>query len=82
MTIPFYKVINKLSSGAFGIVWLVDMDNKEYALKTVKIHEEYMNREESIIKTLEHKNIVQYINSWVENSTLHIVMECLPTTLR
>ena len=32
-----YKIINRLGEGGFGIVYLVEKDNKEYALKQCKM---------------------------------------------
>ena len=81
MSIPYYEIKNKLSSGAFGTVWVISMEKKEYAMKIVKIHEDYINREEDLIKSLQHENIVKYVNSWTEHNKLHIIMECIPSTL-
>lgn len=80
--IPYYEIKGKLAHGSFGTVWKISMDNDEYAMKTVKQNDDFVNREEEITKKMDHPNIVKLHNSWVENSTLHLIMECVPMSLR
>ena len=78
----FPEIKQKLSSGNFGTVWIVEMEGKEFAMKTVKQSDEFVNREESIMKQISHPHIIGYVKSWVQDSTLHLVMECEPTNLK
>ena len=77
-----YEISGKIASGAFGIVWRVLIDGNEYAMKTVKQNDNYAQREEQLMQKLNHPNIVTYVNSWVSKSSLHLVMECVSSTVK
>lgn len=79
--IPTYEKQEAMASGNFGTVWRIKMNNDEYAMKVVPQDENYINREEDIMKQLKHDNIVRYVNSWVNECKLYIIMECVPTSI-
>ncbi|XP_041418626.1 interferon-induced, double-stranded RNA-activated protein kinase isoform X3 [Xenopus laevis] len=58
--------ISKLSSGGFGKVFkaLKTLDNKYYAVKKVKMHNEKCKLEVEALANLDHPNIVRYFHSW------------------
>lgn len=60
---------------------VVDRKNKnqEYAVRVMKIHEESaMNKikiEIALMKMLEHKNVVKYVNTYVYMNCLFMIIE-------
>ena len=75
-----YQTKKKLGEGGFGIVYLVEKNNKQYALKKIRIalneaeKEEY-NKKFKILKKLGCEFIIQYYETYNENNCLNIVME-------
>ena len=76
-----YNIKKQLGEGGFGKVYLIEMNNKNYALKKIFIRE--MNKEEikkqheeiNIIKNLNNQYIVKYYDSFYEKDHLCILME-------
>lgn len=79
---PTYENTGQIAHGNFGKVFRIIMNNQEYAMKKVEQNEDFINRENEIIQTLSHPNIVKYIQSWTENNYLYLVMGCMPSTIR
>ena len=77
--IPFsqnYQRIRNIGRGTFGDVWLVKpkhvTSSEEFAMKEIP----YCDQDEiEILKQCSHENIVQYIESFVEEGKIFIVME-------
>ena len=84
-TDPFqkYKVTKKLGQGAGGKVYLAtDLKTEaQVAIKEIRIStvdkKELLLMEITVMKELNHKNIINYIESYLENEMLWVVMEYL-----
>ena len=82
---PFqkYKVTKKLGQGAGGKVFLATdlKTNTQVAIKEIRIStvdkKELLLMEITVMKELNHKNIINYIESYLENEMLWVVMEYL-----
>ena len=75
-----YKVINKIGEGGFGEVYLIEKDNKHYALKRVKekLKKEQIEQYNEIINILskiDSKYIIKYYELFQENDSLNIMMD-------
>ena len=78
-----YTKIRPLGQGAFGSVFLVKMNASGEArvLKEIKLHGlspkdvESTQREVSILRKIQHPNIVKFYSSSIERNYLHIIME-------
>lgn len=81
LIVPRYKQhyyeIKKIGRGGFGDVFIskYHLDKKVYAIKKIPIYmddtgfvDDYLS-EILILSRLEHKNIVRYYTSWIENHT-------------
>ncbi|OMJ76603.1 hypothetical protein SteCoe_24013 [Stentor coeruleus] len=82
-TLKDYEVLNKLGQGSFGTVFKVrrKADKNFYVMKTINIsqmgkrgQQEAIN-EVKILASLDNPYIVKYFDSFIENKTLHIIME-------
>ena len=82
-----YEYISMLGNGGFGTVRLYrDKLSKElkFAIKTLK--KDFLNphslksleEEVSILRTLDHPNIVKYFETYEDDFYIHIVMEYIP----
>ena len=78
-----FEVLNKLGQGSFGTVFKVrrKVDKNYYVMKMINIsqmdrrgQQESVN-EVKILASLDFPYIVKYFDSFIENKTLHIVME-------
>ena len=78
-----FEVLNKLGQGSFGTVFKVrrKVDKNYYVMKMINIsqmdrrgQQESIN-EVKILASLDFPYIVKYFDSFIENKTLHIVME-------
>ncbi|XP_066925991.1 serine/threonine-protein kinase Nek6-like [Clytia hemisphaerica] len=71
-----YEKISELGRGYFGVVYKAKRFNIEYyAVKEVNNVSELALQEIKILKDLEHKNIVQFFEHFINNGQLAIVME-------
>ena len=67
-----FNVIDKIGKGGFGSVFKVNnkLDNKIYAVKIVNVNsenKEVVLREVKNLSNLNHKHIIRYYGSWLEN---------------
>ena len=75
-----YKIQKKLGEGGFGIVYLVEKDNKQYALKQCKVK---LNKDEidqykkiiDILSKINNANLIKYYNLSMKGNTLNLLME-------
>ena len=75
-----YKIQKKLGEGGFGIVYLVEKDNKQYALKQCKVK---LNKDEidqykkiiNILSKINNANLIKYYNLSIKDNTLNLLME-------
>eukprot|EP00940_MAST-03C_sp_MAST-3C-sp2_P001784 g1784.t1 len=82
MSMRTYQKIRSLGKGSFGQAWLVvsKRDRKRYV---AKVMQEFSTKEEkmacfheaNVLKSLNHENIVKYVDSFAEGDKFHIVME-------
>ena len=78
-----YKTIKKIGKGGFGEVYLIEKDNKEYALKKIsileyKLTEKQIEEYKEKIKcfaALNSNNIIKYYDSFVQDDYFNILME-------
>ena len=78
-----YNIIRKLGEGAFGEVFLVEKDNKYYALKKIhiivaKLTENQIEEYKKMIKILSELNneyIIKYYDSFIKDDYFCILME-------
>ena len=78
-----YEIICKIGQGSFGTVYKVKRktDKQILVMKMIKIptlskkHQQESLHEVTILSSLNNPYIVKYFESFVENSTLHIIME-------
>ena len=75
-----FKIIRKLGEGGFGDVYLIEKDNKFYALKKTKhaLSQEEINQYNYIInvlKNINNKYITKYYYTFAEKNSFNIVME-------
>ena len=78
-----YTIIKELGNGAYGVVYLVKKENdpsnlvlKQISLKNLKPDEKKnIENEANLLKELNSKYIVKYIESFEKNNYLNIIME-------
>ena len=75
-----FKIIRKLGEGGFGEVYLIEKENKLYALKKTKhaLNEEEMNQYNKIISILKNINsiyVTKYYYTFTEKNSFNIIME-------
>ena len=75
-----YKIINKIGKGGFGEVYLIEKDNKYYALKKFNyiLTKEQKDKYNNILKILlkiNNENIIKYYYSFEEKGVFNILME-------
>ena len=80
---PKYEIIDTLGCGTYGKVYKVRRmsDSAVLVLKQVSLEglsekdmEETLN-EAQVMRHLQHKHVIKYYESFIENTTLNIVME-------
>ena len=73
-----YEIKKELGRGGFGRVFLVQRDNRYYALKKISVRDmnkdaiENSKKEINILKKFNNDNIVKYYDSFEENDYLCI----------
>ena len=72
-----YKILKKLGEGGFGIVYLIEKDNQQYALKQYKIRlkKEEIEQYKKIINVLSKINneyLIKYYYSFMEKTIFSI----------
>ena len=78
-----FQRLGKIGSGSFGTVYLAlrHRDNQNYVLKNISIgelsHKEQLEaiNEVKLLASITSVYVVKYFDSFVEEDTLHIVME-------
>lgn len=78
-----FIILKELGKGSYGVVNKVQSlkNNLIYVIKTLDLsimkekHRKDAWKEASILRNLNHINIIKYYNSFLENESLHIVME-------
>ena len=75
-----YKIIKMLGEGGFGIVYLVEKDNKRYALKKstkilTKEEIEQIKKLINVLSKINNEYLIKYYNIFMENDTFYILME-------
>jgi serine/threonine protein kinase len=79
----YFKYIEKIASGSFGIVYraIYLEQNREVAVKVIDKTQYKFNNlnrlklEINILKQLKHKNILEFINCIETNSKMYIITE-------
>ena len=75
-----YTIKKTLGEGGFGIVYLIEKDKKQYALKQSKIKlkekeiEQYKNMI-NILSKINNEYLIKYYETFMENDTFNILME-------
>ena len=75
-----YTIKKALGEGGFGIVYLVEKDKKQYALKQSKIKltakeiEQYKNMI-NILTKINNEYLIKYYETFIKNDTFNILME-------
>ena len=78
-----YEKCEKIGSGTYGMVHLIKRkaDGRLFALKRVPVERNAsqeklsINNEIKVLKSLNHANVVQYHDSFIEKDYIHIVMD-------
>ena len=76
-----YKIIKEIGKGGFGTVYLIEKENKKYALKKIPIYildngqKEKYTEEINILSTFNSEYIVKYYDSKINNDYIEILME-------
>jgi serine/threonine protein kinase len=77
-----YSLISKLGQGAYGRVYKAQKDGEFYAIKEFfidykQITDECKN-EVNILKSLDHPNVIRYVQDFVLDDIFYIVTEYAP----
>ena len=79
INIKGYKIIKRIGKGGFGAVYLVEKENKYYALKKITdLTKEEIHNYQTLLNSLfkiKCKYIIKYYESYIENDCLYIIME-------
>lgn len=78
-----FVIICELGRGSYGVVYKVqsNIDSNVYVMKKINLKHLKRNsqaealKEAQILKQLRHPNIIRYYTSFMEDDTIHIVME-------
>ena len=71
-----YLVKKRIGTGTFSHVYLASYNNQDYALKCVLDNDDQdFDTEATLMKKLDHPNVVKLIDSFTEYRTLFLVME-------
>ena len=80
---PYYKDIEKIGKGAFGIVYKAYelSSGRNVAIKQIAINKNKdsneLLKEIDLLKNIEHTNIVEYYNYYKDEDYIYIIMEYL-----
>ena len=76
-----YKIIKEIGKGAFGTVYLIEKDNKNYALKKIHINNIDDNQankyqdEINILSAFNNEYIIKYYESKINKNDIEIFIE-------
>ena len=74
-----YTIIEEIGEGGFGKVYKVINENKEYALKKIrlnnKLEEDKIKNEAKILSSINNEHIVKYYDSYQDEEYFYILME-------
>ena len=73
-----YRILRKIGEGSFGKVFLVKKQEKNYAVKIIKIDKtslSYAEKELVILKTIKHENIVLIHDGFLEDGRVFLILE-------
>ena len=74
-----YQIIERIGRGGCGIVYLVQKENKNYALKKITdLNNNEIDNYQKLLKTLykiKSEYVIKYYESYVEKDCLYIIME-------
>ncbi|KAM3144140.1 hypothetical protein pb186bvf_003904 [Paramecium bursaria] len=77
-----YQIIKELGDGSFGKVYLIAMNNQNYALKTIKIQNllkwqkvEQAKLELSIMYSLNHENIIKLHGHFEDEDYIYLLLD-------
>jgi len=75
-----YKIKETLGEGGYGIVYLAEKDNKQYALKQIKMKLKKEDIEQckniiDLLSSINNEYLIKYHETFMENDLLNIVME-------
>ena len=83
MKLSDFKILKELGKGSYGKVYTVRsyIDDNEYVMKKMELNhlkpkqQRECYREVSILKKVNHPNIIKYYSSFLEQENLYIIME-------
>ena len=83
MKLSDFKILKELGKGSYGKVYTVRsyIDDNEYVMKKMELNhlkpkqQRECYREVSILKKVNHQNIIKYYSSFLEQENLYIIME-------
>lgn len=78
-----FKIISELGRGSYGVVYKVQsrLDNQTYVIKKLNLkhmkekHQREAWKEASLLRKLNHPNVIKFYNSFLEDDCLYILME-------
>lgn len=71
-----YNIVKKVGQGGFGKAYIVSSksDSKYYIMKTMD-YDEWAFKEARVLQSLNHQNIVKYVDSFREGNNFIVIME-------
>ena len=71
-----YNIVKKVGQGGFGKAYIVSSksDSKYYIMKTMD-YDEWAFKEAQVLQSLNHQNIVKYVDSFREGNNFSVIME-------